>query len=79
MAEVATYGTASVRRIYGDWTSDYMKCWKGCLLEHSIMPIQHFAYTTGKNAFDGAVIIDAMNLLYNGRFSCTYTTGNPRV
>lgn len=69
MAEVVRYGNASVRRIYGDWTSPLMKGWRECLLEHSIIPIQQFAYTTGKNATDGAMIIDAMDLLYTGRFS----------
>lgn len=69
MAEIANYGTASVRRIYGDWTGPNLKGWKECLLEHSIQPIQQFAYTTGKNATDGAMIIDAMDLLYTGRFS----------
>jgi len=68
MAEVANYGTASVRRIYGDWTSPHMKGWRECLLLHSLIPIQQFAYTTGKNATDGAMIIDAMDLLYTGRF-----------
>lgn len=69
MAEVANYGTASVRRIYGDWTSPNMNSWKACLLDHSITPIQQFAYTTGKNATDGAMIIDAMDLMYTGRFT----------
>jgi uncharacterized LabA/DUF88 family protein len=69
MAEIANYGTASVRRIYGDWTSPQLSSWKPCLLQHSITPIQQFAYTTGKNATDGALIIDAMDLLYTGRFS----------
>ena len=69
MAAVANYGNASVKRIYGDWTSPSMKGWRECLLEHSITPIQQFAYTTGKNATDGAMIIDAMDLLYTGRFS----------
>jgi uncharacterized LabA/DUF88 family protein len=69
MAEVANYGTASVRRIYGDWTSPSMNSWKMCLLHHSITLIQQFAYTTGKNATDGAMIIDAMDLMYTGRFS----------
>ncbi|KZM26917.1 uncharacterized protein EKO05_0010545 [Ascochyta rabiei] len=69
MAEIANYGTASVRRIYGDWTSPYMNTWKMCLLDHSITPIQQFAYTTGKNATDGAMIIDAMDLMYTGRFT----------
>jgi hypothetical protein len=69
MAEIASYGTASVKRIYGDWTSPSLRPWKECLLNHSITPIQQFAYTTGKNATDGAMIIDAMDLLYTGRFS----------
>ncbi|MDQ0318971.1 hypothetical protein QO002_001109 [Pararhizobium capsulatum DSM 1112] len=69
MAEIADYGTASVKRIYGDWTGPNLKGWKECLLEHSIQPIQQFAYTSGKNATDGAMIIDAMDLLYTGRFS----------
>jgi len=69
LAEIANYGTASVRRIYGDWTKPNLNGWKECLLEHSIQPVQQFAYTTGKNATDGAMIIDAMDLLYTGRFS----------
>jgi len=69
LAEIANYGTASVRRIYGDWTKPSLNGWKACLLEHSIQPVQQFAYTTGKNATDGAMIIDAMDLLYTGRFS----------
>lgn len=69
MAEIANYGIASVRRIYADWTSPNLGGWKACLLNHSITPIQQFAYTTGKNATDGAMIIDAMDLLYTGRFS----------
>jgi uncharacterized LabA/DUF88 family protein len=67
-AEIAKYGVASVRRIYGDWTKPQLTGWKDCLLEHSIQPIQQFAYTTGKNATDGAMIIDAMDLLNTGRF-----------
>ncbi|OBZ97303.1 hypothetical protein ADU59_01635 (plasmid) [Pararhizobium polonicum] len=69
LAEIANYGIASVKRIYGDWTGPNLKGWKECLLEHSIQPVQQFAYTTGKNATDGAMIIDAMDLLYTGRFS----------
>ena len=69
LAEIANYGVASVKRIYGDWTSPNTKGWKECLLEHSIQPVQQFAYTTGKNATDGAMIIDAMDLLYTDRFS----------
>jgi NYN domain/OST-HTH/LOTUS domain len=68
LAEVAKYGVASVRRIYGDWTKPNLGGWKSILLEHSIQPIQQFAYTTGKNATDGAMIIDAMDLLNTGRF-----------
>jgi hypothetical protein len=67
IAEVAKFGRASVRRIYGDWTSDRLKTWKTALLEHSIQPIQQFAYTTGKNATDSAMIIDAMDLLEASR------------
>lgn len=69
LAEIANYGTASVRRIYGDWTKPDLNGWKECLLEHSIQPFQQFAYTTRKNATDGAMIIDAMDLLYTGRFA----------
>lgn len=69
LAEIANYGTANVKRIYGDWTKPSLSGWKNCLLEHSIQPVQQFAYITGKNATDGAMIIDAMDLLYTGRFS----------
>jgi len=69
LIEIANYGTASVKRIYGDWTQPRLKGWKEVLLEHSIQPIQQFAYTTGKNATDSALIIDAMDLLYTGNFS----------
>jgi uncharacterized LabA/DUF88 family protein len=69
MAEIANYGTASVRRIYGDWTNPNLKGWKSCLLEHSILPVQAFEYTQGKNSTDSAMIIDAMDLMYTGRFS----------
>ena len=69
LAEIANYGTASVKRIYGDWTKPNLNGWKECLLEHSIQPVQQFAYTTGNSATDGAMIIDAMDLLYTGRFS----------
>lgn len=66
LAEIANYGIASVKRIYGDWTSTKLRSWKEILLEHSIQPIQQFSYTTGKNATDSAMIIDAMDLLYTG-------------
>ena len=69
LAEVAKLGVASVKRIYGDWTTPNLGQWKQVLLEHSIQPIQQFRYTTGKNATDSAMIIDAMDLLYTGHFA----------
>ena len=68
LAEVAKYGLASVKRIYGDFTSQQQAQWKKVLLKHSITPVQQFAYTSGKNATDSALIIDAMDLMYTGRF-----------
>jgi uncharacterized LabA/DUF88 family protein len=68
MVEIANYGTASVKRIYGDWTGPGLKGWKDVLLQHSIQPMQQFVYTKGKNATDSAMIIDAMDLLYTGKF-----------
>lgn len=68
LAEIAKYGTANVKRIYGDWTSTKLRGWKEHLLQHSIQPIQQFGYTTGKNATDSAMIIDAMDLLYTNQF-----------
>jgi len=68
LAEIATYGTAHVKLAYGDWTGTKLKGWKDQLLTQSIQPIQQFAYTTGKNATDAAMVIDAMDLLYSGRF-----------
>ena len=65
MAEIAVYGTPTVKRIYGDWTTPNMGTWKPILLENAITPIQQYSYTTGKNATDSAMIIDAMDLLYN--------------
>jgi len=62
--EIAKYGIASVKRIYGDWTSTNLRSWKDKLLEYAIQPIQQFSYTSGKNATDSAMIIDAMDLLY---------------
>ncbi len=66
--EIAKYGVASVKRIYGDWTKPNLGSWKKVLLDYSIQPIQQFAYTTGKNATDSTLIIDAMDLLYTRRF-----------
>jgi uncharacterized LabA/DUF88 family protein len=68
LAEVAKYGTAHVKRAYGDWTGTRLKGWKDQLLTQSIQPIQQFGYTSGKNATDSAMIIDAMDLLYTNRF-----------
>lgn len=68
LSEIAKYGVASVKRIYGDWTGPQLSGWKDMLLTHSIQPIQQFRYTTGKNASDSAMIIDAMDLLYTKRF-----------
>lgn len=67
LSEVANLGIASVKRIYGDWTKPELKSWKELLLQHSVQPIQQFAYTRGKNATDSALIIDAMDLLYTNR------------
>jgi uncharacterized LabA/DUF88 family protein len=68
LAEVAKYGTAHVKRAYGDWTGTSLRSWKAHLLDQSIQPVQQFAYTTGKNATDAAMVIDAMDLLYSDRF-----------
>ncbi|WKU03391.1 NYN domain-containing protein [Micromonospora sp. HUAS LYJ1] len=68
LAEIAKYGTAHAKRAYGDWTGTSLRGWKEHLLAQSIQPIQQFAYTSGKNATDAALIIDAMDLLYTGRF-----------
>jgi uncharacterized LabA/DUF88 family protein len=68
LAEVAKYGTAHVKRAYGDWTGTNLRGWKEHLLDQSIQPIQQFAYTSGKNATDAAMVIDAMDLLYSDRF-----------
>jgi uncharacterized LabA/DUF88 family protein len=68
LAEIAKFGVSSVKRIYGDWTTPRLGKWKDTLLGHSIQPIQQFGYTTGKNATDSAMIIDAMDLLYTGTF-----------
>ena len=69
LVEIANYGIASVKRIYGDWTAPGLKGWKEVLLQYSIQPMQQFAYTTGKNATDSAMIIDAMDLLYTNNFN----------
>jgi hypothetical protein len=68
LAEVAKLGVASVKRIYGDWTSTANTQWKQSLLRHSITPVQQFAYTKGKNSTDASLIIDAMDLMHTHRF-----------
>lgn len=67
LGEVARYGTATVKRAYGDWTTPNLAGWKDALHIHAIQPIQQFRYTTGKNATDSALIIDAMDLLHGGK------------
>ena len=66
LEEVAKYGIASVKRVYGDWSNDALKKWRDVLLPHAITPVQQFAYTKGKDATDMILIIDAMDLLYAG-------------
>ena len=66
LTELTRYGTTSVRRMYGDWTTTRLGAWKEAANEHSIQPIQQFAYTTRKNSTDSALIIDAMDLLHQG-------------
>ncbi len=66
LAEIAKYGSATVKRAYGDWTTTNLRGWKDVVNTHAIQPMQQFAYTTGKNATDSALIIDAMDLLYTG-------------
>ncbi|MBZ4675490.1 MAG: Maebl [Anaerophaga sp.] len=67
MEEIAKYGNPTIKRIYGDWTKPNLARWKNILLENAIMPIQQYGYTTGKNATDSAMIIDAMDILYSER------------
>ena len=67
--EIAKYGVASVKRIYGDWSNNTLIGWRSILLKHAITPVQQFAYTKGKDATDMGLIIDAMDLLYSGNYS----------
>ncbi len=67
MEEIAKYGNPTIKRIYGDWTRPGLTKWKNLLLENAITPIQQYGYTTGKNATDSAMIIDAMDILYSNR------------
>jgi hypothetical protein len=65
LAEISRYGTATIKRAYGDWTTPNLRGWKEVLQRHAIQPVQQFANTTGKNATDSALIIDAMDLLHS--------------
>ena len=67
LEEMAKYGTPTFKRIYADWTKPTVSGWKNVLLENAITPVQQYSYTTGKNATDSAMIIDAMDILYSGR------------
>lgn len=67
MEEIAKYGNPTIKRIYGDWTEPGLNKWKKLLLDNAITPMQQYAYTTGKNATDSAMIIDAMDILYSGK------------
>ena len=67
MEEITKYGNPTIKRIYGDWTKPNLTKWKNLLLENAITPIQQYGYTTGKNATDSAMIIDAMDILYSGK------------
>ncbi len=66
LGELTKHGTPTIKRIYGDWTRQSASGWKSQLLEHAITPIQQYSYTQGKNSSDSAMIIDAMDLLYEG-------------
>ncbi|KAB5489423.1 MULTISPECIES: NYN domain-containing protein [Flagellimonas] len=67
LEEIAKYGNPSIKRIYGDWTKPSLAKWKDVLLKNAITPVQQYGYTTGKNATDSAMIIDAMDILYSGK------------
>ncbi len=67
MEEIAKYGNPTIKRIYADWTKPVLSRWKNIILENAITPIQQYNYTTGKNATDSAMIIDAMDILYSGK------------
>lgn len=67
LEEIAKYGNPSIKRIYGDWTKPSLVKWKDVLLKNAITPVQQYGYTTGKNATDSAMIIDAMDILYSGK------------
>ena len=67
LEEIAKYGILTIKRIYGDWTKPTVAGWKSILLDYAITPIQQYSYTTGKNATDSAMIIDAMDILHTDK------------
>jgi uncharacterized LabA/DUF88 family protein len=67
LREITKFGTAYIKRVYGDWTSPQMNAWKKILNDFAIVPVQQFGYTSGKNSTDSALIIDAMDLLYTDK------------
>jgi uncharacterized LabA/DUF88 family protein len=67
LPEIARFGVTSVKRAYGDWTTTHLKGWQEHLHKHAVQPVQQFSYTTGKNSSDSSLIIDAMDLLHEGR------------
>ncbi len=69
MEEIAIYGNPTIKRIYGDWTTPNLATWKPILLDNAITPMQQYAYTSGKNSTDSAMIIDAMDILYSGNIN----------
>jgi hypothetical protein len=66
LGEAAVHGTLGIKRGYGDWASERLKNWRPELATYAVQPVQQFAYTTGKNSTDFALVIDAMDLLYSG-------------
>ncbi len=67
LEEITRFGTPTIKRIYGDWTKPTVSGWKPALLHHAITPVQQYSYTTGKNATDAAMIIDAMDILHTNK------------
>ena len=70
LSEANNLGSVNIKRIYGDWTMPQMSSWRNVILDNSIQPIQQYSNVSGKNSSDSALIIDAMDLLYQGRFDC---------
>ena len=70
LSEANNLGSVNIKRIYGDWTMPQMSSWRTVILDNSIQPIQQYSNVSGKNSSDSALIIDAMDLLYQGRFDC---------